>query len=363
MQRTESAGVTAAANVQRLLPPLQSRINSEACKGSRSMPDPLREQILAALERPLSGDVFERCACTLLADFHPSLVPVSGGNDAGLDGSGSDAGGPFGLIATVGREPLRNLRKNLTSYQRAGGAIRRFIFATPRVLSGRRQVTLETEATALGFHLIRVYDGAAFAELLYRDRECRRDLLGIESSLQPLSSFPLTRRASVRVALQGRRDILRALAESRGDLIIVGKPGIGKTAVLRHLVDSGWGLFDVTAPVGDVMDAVRKLDPVRIILDDAHFDPDRLLELRRAREETGLSFGIVATSWPGSLNEVQSSLPSANVIELGELTRDEILGLTETLGLRGPRDLQASIVNQSLGRAGLATTLTGLDPV
>jgi hypothetical protein len=63
------------------------------------MPDPLRAQIAAALAAPLSGDEFERSASS--DSSHPSLLPVAGGNDAGLDGSGLDANGKFALVATV----------------------------------------------------------------------------------------------------------------------------------------------------------------------------------------------------------------------------------------------------------------------
>jgi hypothetical protein len=42
----------------------------------------------------------------------------------------------------------------------------------------------------------------------------------------------------------GRVDDLRTLRESTHDLVIVGKPGIGKTYVLQTLIEEGWGLFD-----------------------------------------------------------------------------------------------------------------------
>jgi len=321
------------------------------------MPDPLRAQIAAALARPLSGDEFERCAVRLLRQFHPSLLPVAGGNDAGLDGSGGDANGEFGLVATVGQDASANLRRNLKSHLDAGGPVRRVIFATSRVLSGRRQVNLGRAAAELGFELMHVYDGAQLAELLYRDSECRADLLGLAGGLSVLSSYPLSRRASVQVELLGRADVLQELQQTTRDVVIIGKPGIGKTSVVQNLVGQGWGLFDVGSSTNNVAEAARAMEPYRIIVEDAHFSVQRLVELRHLRDEAGLHFGIVATTWPGSRSEVASALPGASVVEVAELTRAEILTLIQNLGIKGPRELQREIVRQALGRPGLATTL------
>ncbi len=285
------------------------------------------------------------------------MLPVAGGNDAGLDGSGFDANGEFGLVATVRDDALANLRKNLNSHLDAGGRIRRVIFATPRVLSGRRQVNLGSAAAELGFELMHVYDGAQLAELLYRDAECRADLLGLAGGLSVLSSYPLSRRASVQVELLGRADVLEELRQATGDIVIIGKPGIGKTSVVQDLVEQGWGLFDVGSSTNNVADAARAMEPHRIIVEDAHFSAQRLVELRHLRDEAGLRFGIVATTWPGSRSEVASALPGASVVEVGELTRAEILVLIQDLGIKELRELQREIVRQALGRPGLATTL------
>jgi hypothetical protein len=68
-------------------------------------------------------------------------------------------------------------------------------------------------------------------------------------------------------------------------------------------------------------------------------------------------FGIVAVSWPGARGEIAGALPGAATLEIRELDRDQILQVVREVGIDGPRNLQALLVNQSLGRAGLAVTL------
>jgi len=43
-----------------------------------TMPDPLYDAIARALEKPLRGDLFERCALDLLRMYYPTLRPVEG---------------------------------------------------------------------------------------------------------------------------------------------------------------------------------------------------------------------------------------------------------------------------------------------
>jgi hypothetical protein len=84
---------------------------------------------------------------------------------------------------------------------------------------------------------------------------------------------------------------------------------------------------------------------------------DRLAQLRRLRTEQDVDFSIVASTWPGELPDVSSMLPDSETFELRELERDQILEIIKEVGLQGPRDLLAHLVDQSWGRAGLAVTL------
>ena len=73
------------------------------------MADTLLERIKQALARSLSEKEFETQAVELLSQLYPNLVPVEGGNDAGMDGVGSVDGRPFLLVATTGKDVLCNL--------------------------------------------------------------------------------------------------------------------------------------------------------------------------------------------------------------------------------------------------------------
>ena len=69
------------------------------------------------------------------------------------------------------------------------------------------------------------------------------------------------------VELLGRSDLLQELREAPGDIVIIGKPGIGKTSVVQHLVEHSWGLFDVGSSANNVANAVRAMEPRRIIVE------------------------------------------------------------------------------------------------
>jgi hypothetical protein len=66
------------------------------------MPDPLYDAIERAIAEPLNGHLFERCAVDLLREHYPTLGPIDGGNDAGMDGVGELPNGErFFLVSTV----------------------------------------------------------------------------------------------------------------------------------------------------------------------------------------------------------------------------------------------------------------------
>jgi len=59
--------------------------------------DPSYREIEARLSGKSDPELFEECAGDLLRTVHPTLVPIRGGDDAGMDGAIADAGGlPFG---------------------------------------------------------------------------------------------------------------------------------------------------------------------------------------------------------------------------------------------------------------------------
>ena len=209
------------------------------------MPETLYRAIRDAIANPLDGTVFERCAVALLQEVYPSLRPVEGGNDAGMDGVGELSDGtPFFLLATVQEDARGNLERNIRSHIDAGGERRTVVFATTRPITGRRWLELDEHIrNEFGVRLAAVHDRADFVDRLYSNAAWRRELLGVPGEAQALSRLPATRRPAVEIPLIGRDDKIDQLEATSGDLVVVGKPGIGKTFLLQKLVEADWGLF------------------------------------------------------------------------------------------------------------------------
>jgi hypothetical protein len=131
--------------------------------------DPFYRDIIKSLDQQLDPELFERCAAALLRDEWPTLVPIRGGSDSGMDGAIADAKGPpFPLICTTGKYVIGNLKKNLKSYRESGGPRRNVLLATSQSLTPRRIQNLHREALSLGFILTQVYSQEALADRLYR---------------------------------------------------------------------------------------------------------------------------------------------------------------------------------------------------
>ena len=106
--------------------------------------DPFYRQILERLGGRLDGDTFEVCASSLLRKDFPTLVPVRGGSDSGMDGV-TDSGGPF-LICTTGEDVIGNLAKNIKAHLRDEGSRRSVLLATSQELTQKRRANLEKKA-------------------------------------------------------------------------------------------------------------------------------------------------------------------------------------------------------------------------
>ena len=72
--------------------------------------DPSYREIEARLSGKSDPELFEECAGDLLRTVHPTLVPIRGGDDAGMDGAIADAGGlPFGAAENMVLRPGAHL--------------------------------------------------------------------------------------------------------------------------------------------------------------------------------------------------------------------------------------------------------------
>src|SRR6185295_7670975 len=102
--------------------------------------DPFYEQILAGLNGPLDGYLFQDCMTDLLRDTFPSLVPVRGGKDSGMDGAIADGKGePYPLIVTTAGDVERNLKRSLDSWLKRKRPRRKVALATSQALTPERQ--------------------------------------------------------------------------------------------------------------------------------------------------------------------------------------------------------------------------------
>ena len=329
--------------------------------GDDALPDPLYDAIEHAIrQQQLDGTLFERCAADLLrAAYYPRLRATPQHHDAGVDGiSGPDAEPEFILVTTTQKNYARNLRKSVGSYLDAGGAGRTVVFATTQEVEQQRFLKLRKELIdKWGVQLHAVHGRDDFVRQLYHNPRWRKDLLGVPGAARALSRFPANARPAPAIPLIGRVEDLERLRKAEGDIVLVGRPGVGKTFLLDHLVDEDWGLFDAGRDVADLEDAIREVQPRRVVIDDAHLDADRLVEVQRLRREMGFAFSIVAVSWPGQTDAVEGRLQEASCVDVRQLERDQILQVITEVGVAGPPDLQRRIVNQAHGCVGLAVTL------
>lgn len=326
------------------------------------MRDPFYAAIVGGLDRELDPRLFEACVVDILYPEIP-VVPVSGGDDLGLDGAvfdGEDVAYP--LITSTAKDAIGNLTRNLTRYLEVGGGRRLAIFATSRDLSARRRRNLEERARSLGFTLVQIVDRRGIADRLYRQPRWCKELLGIVGDPPALSRVPLSPRPGRVTHVVGREAETQLLRESTSDQLIVGPPGSGKTVVLSQLVESGGALFLASSNRSAIADAIRAQTPSAIIVDDAHARLNDLDSLIHLRTELGGDYRIVASSWPADAHLVARRLavPEATLITLERLTRDQIVEIIKDAGLKGPSDLLREVVNQAEGLPGLAVTLADI---
>ena len=324
------------------------------------MPDRLYEAIKRAINEDVDGVEFERCVVDLLSTNYPNLRPLSGGNDAGQDGLFQLPDGRLGfIVSTTDRDYSRNLRNSVKSHLEAAGERRVVVLATTRPVSGQRREKLKHELQEdFGFTLHDVHDQGEFVNLFYRNPQWCKDLLGVLGVAGALTRIPLNGRQAPAIPLIGREAELEQLRSALGDLIVVGKPGIGKTFLFQQLMNDDWGLFDALRDIPELEDAIRDFQPQRVIIDDAHLAPDdRIRRVLHLRQEIASDFAVVVVTWPGYLDEVNELLPGAEIVTVEELDREEIIEVINVTGLMGPDELLREINDQVVGRAGLAVML------
>lgn len=326
--------------------------------------DPFHQKILDALVGHLDPQVFEACMGDLLQNDFPGLVPVPGGNDAGMDAAvATGKEEPFPLVCTISDDIHGNLGKNIDSFLKRGLSSRLVALATSRTLTPAETREFYSLTTEKGFRLLQVFERSAIANRLYRNSVWCKRLLHLVGTPSALSVVPLSRRPLAEVELVGRVADADWLRKTSGDRIIVGEPGSGKTYLFSWLIREGWpALFLVSDNETEISNALRDQEPKIVIVDDAHVAPDRLVRLRRLRQEIRGDFNIVASTWPGASNDVLEALGCAEsqLHRLELLSRNEILDIIRKVGVEASDEMLRSLVDQSSNKPGLAITIAKL---
>lgn len=324
--------------------------------------DPLYSSIEKRLDERLDPVLFERCAVELLREVYPGIVPIPGGDDGGMDGAISiGTGGPVPLVTTTGKDVLGNLKRNLASYVRVGGSARAAVLATSRPLSGRKRRNLVKRAGELGFTLRNIHERSDFVGRLYRNPTWRKQLLGLTGDLPALSALPGKADSRLTLDLLGREREMDWLRRASEDVVLVGQPGVGKTALLEKLAREGGGLFPAVSWTGGatvvtpgdmrrIADAYRAQRPPRIFVDDVHLADMLIPSMIRLRDDIGADFGIVATAWPSFGGDVQRELhcPPESVLRVGGLDRKTASKIVRQVHAGFSDDLVGEILDQSV---------------
>jgi len=323
--------------------------------------DPFYEQILAGLNGLSDGErtLFQDCVTDLLRDTFPSLVPVRGGKDSGMDGAIADGEGEaYPLVVTTSKNVERNLKQSLDSYLKRKRPRRKVVLATSQSLTPERQHKLKDLAQEKGFTLVGLIEQSGVADRLRENGYWCERLLGLTGEPSTLSVVPASRRPLLDIELIGRTGDIEWLKTTSGDRILSGAPGSGKTFLLYHLTRQGWGVF-VVNPEGPVAKDLRAQRPEVVIVDDAHLQPEFLVRLNQLRREMNLSFSIVATTWEWEKDKVVDDLGvgESQVRKLELLTRNEILEIYRRLGVEGDSGSMRYLIDQAANRPGLAATI------
>lgn len=327
------------------------------------MKDDLHKKIIDGLSGEIDPIIFETAAVDLLQEIYPTLSPIKGGGDEGRDGHFFNINGASGpLVCTTGVKVEDNLRKSLRQYVKNNHDGRSVIFVTSQKLTPKKQTKLENIAKEEGFRLIKIHEQNDIALRLYRNRAWLKKLLSIAGNQQALSINPVTSRPVLSLSIRGREDVLEWLDDIKGDALVVGQPGSGKTFVVREFALAHDGLFVVSDNREEIAAEIRDKTPRYLIIDDAHTKPQMIQALRQIRQDTDSSFHIIATGWLSQKEMLKNELVITEraTLELELQGRDIILAIIKDCGVAGPDALLYQMVTQAEGKPGLAATLCQL---
>jgi hypothetical protein len=299
---------------------------------------------------------FERCACALLQPRYPGLSAVEGGHDFGRDG---DIYFPFGPDDTISRgrllvttgDPAANLRTGLRRMCEERVTVDLVVIACLSPVIAPTRSTLENICAEYGVQPPHVYGRDWLVAQLVREPVWRQRLLDVAGELGALLDEPLDmlERATPTPALVGRDielSMLEDLVEAGTDAVVMGVPGVGKTRLTTELNQRV--VFLEPAEPGRVVDELLLTRPAAVVVDDAHARLDELRVLRRARQQEGLRFSVIATTWPDKSDDLAAALPRAQGVPVDLLELSDMNALVESVGVTGHR-ARAAVLGQAGG--------------
>ncbi|MFF7205323.1 hypothetical protein [Streptomyces sp. NPDC008141] len=330
--------------------------------------------LVARVRQALSEQVvhpteFERCACALLQSRYPGLAAVEGGHDFGRDadiyfpfGAGiGDAGARGRFLVTTG-DPVANLRNGLKRMREEGLPVDLIVVACSNEINAQKRKAMDQLCAKHKVPAPEIYAQDWFASQLVHEPAWRWNLLRIAADPGALFDRPLEvlDDDAATIPLVGREGTLAALTDqvSAGrDTLLVGVPGVGKTRLTTEL-DRRVVYLDGTRH-DRLMDELLEARPDAVVVDDAHTRLDDIGDLRRIRHRAGLSFVIIAPTWPDRADEVATALPRASRVEVDLLERVDMNTLVTSAGVTSHR-ARGVVLGQADGRPGWALTLCGL---
>ncbi|MBF4571260.1 ATP-binding protein [Herbiconiux sp. VKM Ac-1786] len=219
----------------------------------------------------------------------------------------------------------------------------------------RARDRLKGAASARGFVLVQTYDRNYFGDRLLRLGDWREKLLGLRSGPYALSSKSPRAVSVTQDDLVGREDLVARIAQANGDVIVVGPPGIGKTAVVEAVQGIRF-IADEEATTAQLLGDIIDDAPTVIAVDDAARITTMLARLDTLRRAEKLRYRIVAICWPQQLEEIANHLPGAEPVVIDPLPRSFIGEICRSRGIRR-HDLVGRVVLQAHGRPGWAVRL------
>lgn len=174
-----------------------------------------------------------------------------------------------------------------------------------------------------------------------------------------LSPTPRSCRPDFGAGLIGRDDELKWLNQTSGDKLISAQPGMGKTFLLQQYVRHAEGLFLIGDDENSIADAITRLQPAAVLIEDGALYVDSIQFLLRYRRDHDLKFEIIVDSWPGDVDQLATAIGIAGsgILELPELGDDKLVEIIKASGIHGPNHLLHMIVHQSSGCPGRAMML------